>query len=91
MPAIPLRIYAILAGGVAFVLLCGWIVLAIRDSAVQAERAARAQKTIEAFQNRRSVDDDTASRDDVELCLALGGLPDGCGKLRRMGKDASPK
>jgi hypothetical protein len=90
MPAIPFRIYAMLAGGVAFVLLCGWIVLAIRDSAVQAERAARAQKTIEAFQNRRSVDNETASRDDVGLCIDLGGLPAECRELRRVFPNAAP-
>jgi hypothetical protein len=42
--------------------------------------------TVEAFQNRQGVDDETSNLDSVALCIRLGGMPNECDQLRGVAK-----
>lgn len=41
------------------------------------------ENAIIAFQKREKINDDISKLGDVDLCIALGGLPDECGSLMR--------
>jgi hypothetical protein len=42
--------------------------------------------TVEAFQNRQGIDDETRTLDSVALCIRLGGVRSDCDQLRGMAK-----
>lgn len=46
------------------------------------------QDTVEAFQERNAIDENTSQRSDFGLCVDLGGMPDQCDELRRLDKAA---
>lgn len=45
--------------------------------------------TVRAYEKRSKVDNDTQNLGRFDLCLALGGVPDECAKLR--GVEQAPK
>lgn len=56
---------------------------------VQSGRQQQMADTVAAYQKRGKIDADVGSRDDYQLCLDLGGLPDQCNELRRVDPAAS--
>jgi alkylhydroperoxidase/carboxymuconolactone decarboxylase family protein YurZ len=44
--------------------------------------------TVEAFQKRQGIDDETRNLDNVALCIRLGGVRSDCEQLRGMAKAA---
>lgn len=52
------------------------------------ERQAVIQRSIQAYQKRERIDHDVSGLDAVRLCLELGGLPEQCEQLRRLGEAA---
>jgi len=56
----------------------------------RSQRDRELQKTIEALYEREKINEKISKFDDVDLCVALGGLPDDCVRfLRRLDKTTS--
>jgi len=48
------------------------------------------KSTVAAFQNRERIDNEIENLDAINLCLALGGLPDKCASIVRGLEKAAP-
>lgn len=45
--------------------------------------------SVEAYQERGDIDNETRNLGDYDLCLRVGGLPDQCDELRRLEQAAT--
>lgn len=49
---------------------------------VDAGRVAQLKDTVAAYETRKEIDQNTGRLGDVDVCIALGGLPEQCDELR---------
>lgn len=47
-------------------------------------RIEQLKGSVEAYQERGDIDNETRNLGDYDLCLRVGGLPDQCDELRRL-------
>lgn len=75
-----------------------WVVIAVLFGASlggsylygkQAGRVTQLERSIKLEKARKNVDNDVAHRDDYQLCISVGGVPDDCEQLRRV--DPAPE
>lgn len=58
---------------------------------IKGENAGKVEQlkaSVQAFENRKDIDNATQNLDRYSLCLAAGGMPANCDELRRMDEAA---
>lgn len=85
----PFRLWAALAGVVASLGLLTWSHTHAYRAGQQAERVARLEADVKAYETREGIEHEVDSMDRYRVCLDLGGLPDDCGKLRGVAEAAA--
>lgn len=78
------RTFAILAAAVA-------VATAIYVKGRSDGRVEQLRDSVEAFQNRGRIDNETNALGRSDLCLRLGGVPEQCDELRRMDQATAGK
>lgn len=77
----------------AMVLIAAAVATAIyakgRSDGRDAGRVEQLRDSVEAFQKRGKINNETNALDSRALCLRLGGVPDDCDELRGMAEAAS--
>lgn len=76
-------------GIVAASIFLTWSHLATYRAGKDAERLARLQSDIEAYQKREGIENEVDGMDRVRICAELGGLPDECAQLVRGMEEAA--
>ena len=80
-----------IAMAVAALLLVFGAIYVLEKRGAERLQARIDKATIEAFKRRQSVDNETQSLGDFDLCISLGGMHGQCEQLRGMAKDAPTK
>lgn len=57
-----------------------------RQDGRQAGRVEQLHDSVEAYEKRGKIDNETDALDSRAVCIRLGGLPDDCDELRRVGE-----
>jgi len=76
------RLWAGLAAIVAVAGFLTWSHLHAYRAGKQAERVARLEADVKAYEKREGIDHEVVGMDRYRICLELGGVPDDCGQLR---------
>lgn len=53
-------------------------------------RVKQLEDTVRATKDRADVDEDVANRNNFDLCVSIGGMPDDCAQLRGVDETADP-